>query len=115
MTTNDEIDKKLEELDIIKAIENKDVPYVITQIKGLIDETDKEARADERAKVQSGGLTEAGQSLYDRRKDIEINTAKALCGKFDEIIPYHDDWTVGEWTDYNDEEYDAVRKEFGVD
>jgi hypothetical protein len=51
MVTNDEIDNKLEELDIIKAIENKDVPYVITQIKGLIDETDKEARADERSRV----------------------------------------------------------------
>ena len=65
--------------------------------------------------LQSGGLTEAGQSLYDRRKDIEVNTAKRLCAKFDKIIPYHDEWTDGEWTDYNDEEYDAVKKEFGVD
>ena len=114
MATNDEIDNKLEELDIIKAIENKDVPYVITQIKGLIDETDKEARADERANIEARNkIHEKYHELND--KDIEINTAKALCGKFDEIIPYHDDWTVGEWTDYNDEEYDAVKKEFGVD
>ena len=38
-----EIDKKLEELDIIEAIENKDVPYVIEQTKGLIVEFNNKA------------------------------------------------------------------------
>ena len=38
-----EIDKKLEELDIIEAIENKDVPYVIEQIKALIVESNNKA------------------------------------------------------------------------
>ena len=38
-----EIDKKLEELDIIEAIENKDVPYVIEQIKALIVEFNNKA------------------------------------------------------------------------
>lgn len=48
MVTN--INKKLEDL-IAKVIEDKDVPYIIGQFKELIDETDKEARADERNKV----------------------------------------------------------------
>jgi hypothetical protein len=38
MTTNDEIDEKIEELDIVMEIEHKDVPYVIAQIRGLINE-----------------------------------------------------------------------------
>jgi cell fate (sporulation/competence/biofilm development) regulator YmcA (YheA/YmcA/DUF963 family) len=42
METNDEIDKKIEELDIVKAIEHKDVPYVIAQIRGLINEARSE-------------------------------------------------------------------------
>ncbi len=48
MATN--INKKLGDL-IAKVIEDKDVPYIIGQFKELIDETDKEARADERNKV----------------------------------------------------------------
>ena len=48
MVTN--INKKLEDL-IAKVIEDKDVPYIIGQFKELIDETDKEARADERSRV----------------------------------------------------------------
>ena len=48
MTTN-KINKKLGDL-IAKVIENKDVSY-IAQFKELIDETDKEARADERSRV----------------------------------------------------------------
>ena len=47
MVTN--INKKLEDL-IAKVIENKDVSY-IAQFKELINETDKEARADERSRV----------------------------------------------------------------
>ena len=43
MPTNDAIDKKLEDLDIVKAIENKDVPYVIVQIKQLINAARAEA------------------------------------------------------------------------
>lgn len=65
--------------------------------------------------LQSGKLTEVGQTLFDRRKDIEHYTAKKLCAKFDKIIPYHDDWTIGEWTEYTDKEYENVKKEFGVD
>ena len=47
MPTNDEkldaeIDEKLDDLDIVRAIEDKDVPYVMAQIRGLI----KEARAE---------------------------------------------------------------------
>jgi hypothetical protein len=38
MTTNDEIDEKIEELDIVMEIEHKNVPYVIAQIRGLINE-----------------------------------------------------------------------------
>ena len=48
MATN--INKKLGDL-IAKVIEDKDMPYIIGQFKELIDETDKEARADERNKV----------------------------------------------------------------
>lgn len=36
--TMDEIDKQINELDIILAIENRDVPYVVANIRGLINE-----------------------------------------------------------------------------
>ena len=42
MITKQEIDKKIAELDIEKAIENKDVPYVIINIYGLIQEVQKQ-------------------------------------------------------------------------
>ena len=32
---DNEIDKKLKELDIVKTIKDKDVPYVIMQVRGL--------------------------------------------------------------------------------
>ena len=42
-----------------------------------------EAHAAGRAEVQSGKLTEAGQSLYDRRKHIEAHTAKQIFAELD--------------------------------
>ena len=53
MTTNDEeIDAILSDLDIVEAIEDKDVPYVVTQIRGLIKEIEIKARADSYRKGQ---------------------------------------------------------------
>ena len=42
MITKQEIDKKIAELYIEKAIEDKDVPYVIINIYGLIQEVQKQ-------------------------------------------------------------------------
>ena len=60
MATNDEIDKKIEELDIVKAIEHKDVPYVIAQIRGLINE----ARANEREQSIVKAAQKAGKNAF---------------------------------------------------
>ena len=50
MRTNDkidnEIDKKLKELDIVKAINPKDVPYVIMQVRGLLNEVRAEGYSE---------------------------------------------------------------------
>ena len=35
---DEEIDKRIKDLDIVEEIENKDVPYVIEQIRGLVKE-----------------------------------------------------------------------------
>ena len=59
-----------------------------------------EARAAGRAEVQSGKLTEVGQSLYDRRKHIEVYTAKKIYEKLKDkmVVRYmnNDDGTVGD-------------------
>ena len=68
MATNIEIIKKACEGSAYWRVEG------IPSLTQILDE----ARADERAKVQSGKLTEVGQSLYDRRKHIEAHTAKQL-------------------------------------
>ena len=72
MPTNNEIDKKLENLEIVKAIENKDVPYVITQFKGLIDETDKEARADERKQAIVKASKKANKNAFTPKSKKKI-------------------------------------------
>ena len=68
MATNIEIIKKACEGSAYWRVEG------IPSLTQILDE----ARADERAKVQSGKLTEVGQSLYDRRKHIEAHTANQI-------------------------------------
>lgn len=50
--------------------------------------------------LQSGKLTEVGQSLYDRRKDIQSHTAKKILEKLKDrtVVRYmnNDDGTVGD-------------------
>ena len=75
MATNIEIIKKACEGSAYWRVEG------IPSLTQILDE----ARADERAKVQSGKLTEVGQSLYDRRKHIEAHTAKQLDALLDEM------------------------------
>lgn len=43
-TNNKWIDKRLDELDIVRAIEDKDVPYVIVQFRGLINQAIEDER-----------------------------------------------------------------------
>ena len=78
--------------------------------------------------LQSGGLTEAGQSLYDRRKDIEAHTANQVFDGLAEcqidtsrlspeealraIIQREDIYWY--WV-LDGDKVDAVKKEFGVD
>ena len=78
--------------------------------------------------LQSGGLTEAGQSLYDRRKDIEAHTANQIFDGLAEcqidtsrlspeealraIIQRED--ILWYWV-LDGDKVDAVKKEFGVD
>ena len=59
METDDEMFGKMEELDIANAIKNKDVPYVIAQIKGLIGES----KASERVAF--------GKAILDLLKQME--------------------------------------------
>jgi hypothetical protein len=42
MKSDKKLDEKLKELGIAKAIENKDVPYVIAQIEGIVKDTETE-------------------------------------------------------------------------
>ena len=77
--------------------------------------------------LQSGGLTEAGQSLYDRRKDIEAHTAKQILDdakRFVFKITYDDDISEEEQMQINFymtkvvEQYSAflkkLQKKYGV-
>ena len=69
--------------------------------------------------LQSGGLTEAGQSLYDRRKDIEAHTAKKIFAELDNLH------IVENWSNQKGkgiplllkqiDTYDAVKKKYKVD
>ena len=78
-----------------------------------------EAHAAGRAEVQSGKLTEVGQSLYDRRKDIEAYTVKQLFAELDDLH------IVENWSTQNGKgiplllkqigAYKAVKKQYGVD
>jgi hypothetical protein len=91
MATNDEIKEKYLEF-------SANLPEAI--IGGNIDKALDEARAAGRAEVQSGKLTEVGQSLYDRRKHIEVYTAKKIYEKLKDkmVVRYmnNDDGTVGD-------------------
>ena len=86
-----EIDKKLEELDIIEAIENKDVPYVIEQIKALIVEFNNKA-----------------WEAYDKAGEAYIKTSKACAPQIEKLhkeehpdCPWNGE-TIFSKVDYND-------------
>ena len=69
--------------------------------------------------LQAGKLTEAGQSLYDRRKDIEAHTAKKIFAELDNLH------IVENWSNQKGkgiplllkqiDTYDAVKKKYKVD
>ena len=123
--TNDEIIKKY----IFFPSNNKEhFEDLRENMLRALEYRDSLSRADERAKVQSGGLTEAGQSLYDRRKDIEAHTANQVFDGLAEcqidtsrlspeealraIIQREDIYWY--WV-LDGDKVDAVKKEFGVD
>ena len=70
MATNDEtdekldaeIDEKLDDLDIVRAIEDKDAPYVIVQIRGLIK--------DAKAEGYKEGQKDAAQQIFEELDKI---------------------------------------------
>ena len=69
----------LDEFAIKQSKTNRDwliyqADFVADNIKGAV----KFAIEKTYDALQSGGLTEAGQSLYDRRKDIEAHTANQV-------------------------------------
>ena len=69
----------LDEFAIKQSKTNRDwliyqADFVADNIKGAV----KLAIEKTYSALQSGGLTEAGQSLYDRRKDIEAHTANRI-------------------------------------
>lgn len=88
MATNKEIklslkdklyQETLDEFAIKQSKTNRDwliyqADFVADNIKGAV----KLAIEKTYSALQSGGLTEAGQSLYDRRKDIEAHTANQI-------------------------------------
>ena len=88
--------------------------------------------------LQSGGLTEAGQSLYDRRKDIEAHTANQIfadlkAAAWQQIEPDKLKQFYKEFSEAKDEKaaleiaqkfsivgfsrkkFDAIKKKYGVD
>ncbi len=88
--------------------------------------------------LQSGGLTEAGQSLYDRRKDIEAHTANQIfadlkAAAWQQIEPDKLKQFYKEFSEAKDEKaaleiaqkfsivgfsakkFDAIKKKHGVD
>ena len=76
-----------------------------------------EAHAAGRAEVQSGKLTEAGQSLYDRRKHIEAHTAKQIFAELDILLGegfYSAAMNERTYKLYQ-HEYKALKKRYGVD
>lgn len=64
---------------------------------------------------QNGQLTEVGQTLFDRRKDIESYSAKRV---FAELETFRHHRKLKDGTKYSaflDDEYEAVKKKHGVD
>jgi hypothetical protein len=133
--TNDEIIKKY----IFFPSNNKEhFEDLRENMLRALEYRDSLSRADERAKVQSGGLTEAGQSLYDRRKDIEAHTANQIFAElkaaaWQQIEPDKLKQFYKEFSEAKDEKaaleiaqkfsivgfsrkkFDAIKKKYGVD
>ena len=137
MATNKEIklslkdklyQETLDEFAIKQSKTNRDwliyqADFVADNIKGAV----KLAIEKTYSALQSGGLTEAGQSLYDRRKDIEAHTAKQILDdakRFVFKITYDDDISEEEQMQINFymtkvvEQYSAflkkLQKKYGV-
>ena len=118
----------LDEFAIKQSKTNRDwliyqADFVADNIKGAV----KLAIEKTYSALQSGGLTEAGQSLYDRRKDIEAHTAKQILDdakRFVFKITYDDDISEEEQMQINFymaevvEQYSAflkkLQKKYGV-
>ena len=64
--------------------------------------------------LQAGKLTEAGQSLYDRRKDIEAHTAKKIFAELEDNDFFLDDgWHHEGYIDRD--KMDALKKKYEVE
>ena len=118
----------LDEFAIKQSKTNRDwliyqADFVADNIKGAV----KLAIEKTYNALQSGELTEAGQSLYDRRKDIEAHTAKQILDdakRFVFKITYDDDISEEEQMQINFymaevvEQYSAflkkLQKKYGV-
>lgn len=64
--------------------------------------------------LQSGKLTEVGQTLFDRRKDIEAHTAKKIFAELEENDFFlNDGWHHEGYININ--KINALKKKYGVD
>lgn len=84
METN-EIAERLEDWDIVMAIENKDVPFVLEQVKGLIIELNYRTRY------------ETAKEIFEKIESQDLLSLRKVNG-------------VG----YIIQQYEALKKEFGV-
>lgn len=85
MITKQEIDKKIAELYIEKAIEDKDVPYVIINIYGLIQEVQKQTIYQIFAELDNLHIVESWSTQKGKKIPLllnQITTYKDIKKKF---------------------------------
>ena len=112
----------LDEFAIKQSKTNRDwliyqADFVADNIKGAV----KLAIEKTYSALQSGGLTEVGQSLYDRRKDIEAHTANQIFAELDlklitrlhKVSDLKKDNPDTIWC-IKEKDYNAIKKKHGV-